>query len=48
MGLKEWILIVAVAITLLISIPITIDNHKTMKGIEEYYRKRSGVKRKKD
>lgn len=45
MGLKEWILVITIAITLLISIPVIISNHKTIKEIEKYYEKRSGIKK---
>jgi hypothetical protein len=34
-GIKEWILIFAIVLYLLVAIPMLIDNHKSIKRIEE-------------
>lgn len=44
MNLKSWILLIAIIITLSISIPSIVKTNKSIKEIEKYYEKRRGTK----
>lgn len=40
LGLKEWLILLAIVIYLLFAIPVLIDNHKTIKRMEANIKKK--------
>ncbi|MDT2848796.1 hypothetical protein P7H60_06445 [Vagococcus carniphilus] len=47
MNIGDWILVIAIVITLCIAIPAAIESHKILKSMEKHYERRSGVEEKK-